>query len=122
LKGLSWRGLNVGDSAMSQQWFTVIGLAADVVGFCLIAIEWYRTHGHRVFVRARELGEAYERNAAREEGREPDCIMQDEEETMAGEFLKLHYSEARVRQSLYLLGLVLVVVGFLLQLIGAWPV
>ena len=106
---------------MWQQWFTFIGLAADVGGFCLIAIEWARTFEHNVAYRDAQLEDAYERNDAQEQGREPDCRYQGEEEAMAREFSKLHHSEARLRRSLYVLGLALVIIGFVLQAVGAWP-
>lgn len=106
---------------MCQQWLSITGLFADVVGFVLIAIEWYRSFTHAVFIRNRELHDAYKRNRAREEGREPEYAMEAEEETMAREFSKLHNAEARFRGRLFWLGVALVVAGFVLQALGAWP-
>jgi hypothetical protein len=106
---------------MCQQWFSVAGLVADVVGFLLIAWEWYRAFSHSVLVRNLQLHDAYERNRARQEGREPDYAMQAEEETMAKEFSKLHNAEAGLRRNVFLYGCGLVILGFALQATGSWP-
>jgi hypothetical protein len=75
---------------MCQQWLSVAGLAADIVGFLIIAWEWYRGFTHSVHIRNLQVDDAYERNLARDQGREPVFAMQEEEETMAREFSKLH--------------------------------
>jgi hypothetical protein len=50
---------------MCQQWLPVAGLVADVIGFLLIAWEWYRAFTHSVHVRNEELHDAFERNRAK---------------------------------------------------------
>lgn len=102
--------------------WTVAGLIADVIGFVLIAAEWHRTFRYTEEIRQLQLQDAYERNEAREKGRKPNYRMQREEETMAKEFSKLRHQEAKFRQSLFFLGVGLVVVGFVLQVIGALPI
>ena len=106
---------------MCQQWLSIIGISADLAGFVIIAIEWHRSFSHAVFIRNRELQDAFERNLAREQGREPDYTMQAEEETMAKKFSKLHNAEALFRKKLFWAGVALVAVGFLLQALGTWP-
>lgn len=101
---------------------TVVGLVADLIGFVLIAVEWHRTFKYTEQIRQLQLHDAYERNEAREQGRKPEYRMADEEETMAKEFSKLRHGEAQFRQSLFFLGVGLVVLGFGLQVIGALPV
>jgi Flp pilus assembly protein TadB len=97
----------------------VTGLVADVLGFLLIAWEWHRTFKHTYEIRQLQLQDAYERNQARHEGRQPENRMQAEEETMAKEFSKLHGREGQFKQNLFLTGMALVILGFLLQVIGA---
>jgi hypothetical protein len=104
-----------------QQWLSVVGLVADIVGFLLIAWEWYRGFTHSVHIRNLQLHDAYERNLAREQGREPGFAMQEEEETMAREFSKLHNTEVGFRRSLFVIGFGLVILGFVLQVGGSWP-
>ena len=108
---------------MCQQWLSIFGLLADIAGFLLIATEWYRAFSHSVFVRNRELHDAYERNRLREEGEgEPDEVgLAEEEEVMAKEFSKLHNAEAGFRKWLFVFGSGLVILGFVLQGMGSWP-
>ena len=106
---------------MCQQWLSIIGVGADLVGFVLIAIEWHRSFTHAVFMRNRELQDAFERNLARERGRQSDFTVQDEDETMAREFSKLHNAEALFKKKLFWTGVTLVALGFILQALGAWP-
>lgn len=101
---------------------TVAGLVADLVGFILIAAEWHRTFKYTEETRQLELQDAYERNEAREQSREPEYRLATEEETMAKEFSKLRYKEALFRQWIFFLGVGLVVVGFALQVLGALPI
>ena len=98
-----------------QQWFSVVGLCLDVIGFLTIAIEWH--HG---FVRDHDkrIGErslAYERNAeeARGEG--------DDDKLMWREFQKLFLQEWRWRGRVFYFGVALVVLEFLGQLLGSFP-
>jgi hypothetical protein len=46
---------------MCQQWFSVIGLVLDVVGFLIIAMEWRHTFLHSVFLRQAQVEVDYER-------------------------------------------------------------
>lgn len=101
--------------------WTIAGLIADIIGFAIIAFEWHRTFKYTEEVRQLQLQDAYERNEAREQGREPEYHVQMEEEVMAKEFSKLRGEEAIFRERLFWTGIGLVVLGFVLQLIGALP-
>lgn len=101
---------------------TVAGLVADLIGFVLIAFEWHRTFKYTEEIRQLQLQDAYERNEAREQGRKPKYRMATEEEMMAKEFSKLRHREAVLRERLFLLGVGLVVLGFILQVVGALPI
>lgn len=100
---------------------TIAGLVADLIGFVLIAFEWHRTFKYTEEIRQLQLHDAYERNEARERGKRPVYQMADEEETMAKEFSKLRYKEAVFRERLFFTGVALVLLGFVLQSIGALP-
>ena len=104
-----------------MHWASVIGLVADVVGFSLIAFEWYRAFGHAVAYRTEELHDAFERKQARIEGREPEYRLQLEEEEMSRLFSKLHVKESAFRGHVFLSGSALVIIGFVFQVIGSWP-
>jgi hypothetical protein len=104
---------------MCQQWFSVVGLCLDVIGFLTIAIEWH--HG---FVRDHEkridqLGRAYERAAAEARGEQVGDL--DEDKLMWREFQKLFLQEWRWRGRVFYSGAILIVLGFLGQLLGSWP-
>jgi hypothetical protein len=86
-----------------------------------VAVEWHRSFKHAVYIRNRELSDAYERNRARQEGRELPYSMGDEDEAMAKVF-SIHNADARVRYSLFFLGIIFVVAGHVLEVIGAWPI
>jgi hypothetical protein len=107
---------------MCQQWLSILGVAADLIGFILISIEWYRSFTHTVEIRNLQLQDAFERNHAREQGLEPTYQLAGVEETMAREFSKVHNAETNFRKRLFIFGVGLVCFGFLLQALGTWPV
>jgi hypothetical protein len=100
---------------------TVAGLLADIIGFTIIVFEWHRTFKYTEEIRQQQLQDAYERNEAREQGREAEYRLEAEEETIAKEFSRLRYKEAVFRERLFYVGVGLVVLGFALQVIGALP-
>src|SRR5271169_80834 len=69
-----------GEIAMCQNWYAVIGQTFDVIGFLIIAFEWYHQYKRDHERRIGELQKAYERNAAERLGEPvPD---QDEDKMM----------------------------------------
>jgi hypothetical protein len=105
---------------MCQQWFSVIGLTLDAIGFLIIAFEWrhvfWREHERRIY----ELQHDYERHSTElrgqtyEDPREADYAMW-------REFQKLFLKEWRYRRKLFYSGVILVVLGFCGQTLGSWP-
>jgi hypothetical protein len=104
---------------MCQNWFSVIGQTFDVIGFLIIAFEWYhqfwRDHERRIA----ELQKAYERQTALYKG-EP-LPEQDEDMLMWREFQKLFLKEWRWRRKVFFTGATLVILGFVFQVLGNWP-
>lgn len=104
---------------MCQNWFSVIGQLFDVVGFLVIAWEWFhqfqRDHDRRI----RELEKASQRQQASYEGRRPPP--QDEDAAMWREFQRLFLKEWRWRRKVFFTGAGLVILGFLFQVLGNWP-
>lgn len=115
-----------------QPWLQVAGLAIDFLGVMLIAIEWFLSQ------RQEQAALAIEAQHARsEEGRrmmararpEVDPNMARHLEMVAdhdrrragqrGEAVRAHYGGMRTRT--VAVGLVLVGLGFALQIAGAWP-
>ncbi len=105
---------------MCQQWFSVLGQCLDVAGFLLIAFEW-----RHMFIRERErrlyqLQHDFERTQAERQGevyRDP----RGADHTMWREFQKLFFKEWRMRGRIFYGGVVLVIFGFLFQVMGSWP-
>jgi hypothetical protein len=103
---------------MCQQFFSIGGLVADVVGFLLIAWEWREVFEHNVLRRENAVEDAY--------------IRMTEGEDVAGEREKARASMWRNTQTenikdnkrrarIFYTGVALVVVGFVGQLIGSLP-
>jgi hypothetical protein len=104
---------------MCQNWFAVIGQTLDVVGFLIIAFEWYHQYKRDHERRIGELQKAYERQAAWYKGEPPP--EQDEDMLMWREFQKLFLKEWRWRRKVFFTGAGLVIAGFVFQVLGSWP-
>ena len=109
-------------SAMCQQWFSVVGLLADVIGFMMIAREWYKAMALYRFNRELEISEIRERVIAREQGKSRTPYEEDEDNPSLPKHMEqaLEY-ELEERTGLFWWGMVLVIVGFVLQVFGSWP-
>jgi hypothetical protein len=92
---------------MCQNWYSVIGLILDVSGFLLIAREWRWAINLQGAEKVRAVGEMGERRPW--DKNEPKYILQG------------WFSEFKIRRRLFRLGTVLIVLGFLGQLLGSWP-
>ena len=105
---------------MCQQWFSVAGLAFDILGFLIIAFEWrhvfWREHERRIY----ELEHDHERSRAERAGKDYEDPRRSDY-TMWREFQKLFLKEWRFRRKLFYFGVALVVLGFLGQTLGSWP-
>jgi hypothetical protein len=104
---------------MCQAWYAVLGQTFDVIGFLIIAFEWYHQYQRDHSRRIGELEKAYERNLAERVGHPiPD---QDEDKMMWREFQKLFLREWRWRRKVFFTGAGLVIAGFAFQVLGNWP-
>jgi len=105
---------------MCQQWFSIIGLVLDVVGFLIIAKEWHDSFLHNVFIRQDAVQRDYERTTAAAK----DAPYNDPTEADASMWRNTQREnilDNRRRARLFFSGLALVVLGFLGQVIGSWP-
>jgi hypothetical protein len=112
---------------MTQQWLTVLGIALDFVGFMLLLREWWLAF----FNEARQLAmeEQLERMRAvrtirpRAPG-EPnpwESLERVQDEQAIRKARTLHRAAMAARRGTFLVSMILIVLGFLLQIVGAWP-
>jgi hypothetical protein len=109
---------------MCQQWFSIIGLTADITGFLLIVREWQ--FGWMVYLNERnlEIGQLYEKRFLWSQGRANERT--DYEKDADNPSLPKHMEqglqeEIRFRTRMFYAGVSLVITGFLLQLAGSLP-
>jgi hypothetical protein len=105
---------------MCQQWFSIFGQIFDVLGFLLIAFEWRRGFLGEREGRINQLQYDFDRTQAERswEGyKDPRAA----DHTMWREVQKLFIKEWRMRGRIFYGGVVLVVLGFLFQVMGSWP-
>lgn len=105
---------------MCQQWLSVLGLIADVVGFLMIAIEWHHMFKRDVYMRQKRIERDYNKSVAESDGKPFDDDA-DLEYTMWREFQKLLVKDTLYRQWLFYVGTGLIIFGFVLQTAGSWP-
>ena len=120
-----------GEDAMSQAWVQVIGLAVEYLGVLLLAWEWFA--GRRQDVAERRLAEA---QARREEAsaslqrvqadnpqmqRHLEMTREVQRRMTARELETTRASFGGLRARVVAMSLVLVSVGFVLQMLGTWP-
>jgi hypothetical protein len=105
---------------MCQQWFSVVGLILDIVGFSLIAFEWHhvfqREHERRIF----ELQHDDERHSAELQGEAYEDPRHGDY-TLWREFQRLFLKEWAYRRRLFYMSILFVILGFLGQEFGSWP-
>jgi hypothetical protein len=112
---------------MTQQWLTTIGLALDFAGFALLLREWWLAFFNEG--RQLEMEEQLERIRAmrnmvpRDPGqRNPyESLERMQDEQAIRKARTIHRRAMAARQRMFLLATALVVLGFLGQLVGAWP-
>jgi hypothetical protein len=116
---------------MGQQWLQVIGLMLDFAGVCLIAWEWLAAQRQE-----RALLAIEEARARSEEANQRMARAQPANATMLRHFEAVNDMQRRMAQSrtahsrsryggmrmlAVAIGMTLVALGFLLQMLGAWP-
>jgi hypothetical protein len=112
---------------MTQQWLTVLGLALDFAGFMMLLREWWLAffNENRQMQLAEQLDHARAvRNIRPHTPGERNPFAQLERMQDEGAIRKAraeHYAALAARRGTFLAASLLVVLGFLLQLAGAWP-
>ena len=112
---------------MTQQWLTVLGLALDFLGFMLLLREWWLAFFNEG--RQMQLAEQLDRARATRDLRNRGMGGQNPFETldrMADESAirkarAEHRGALMARRGVFLLASVLIVAGFVLQIVGAVP-
>ena len=112
---------------MSQQWLSVIGTVLDFAGFMMLLREWWLAFFNEG--RQMQLAEQLDRVRAmrnmrpRAAGeRDPyESLDRFADEQAIRKARAEHYAALTARRSMFLLATALIVLGFLLQLAGAWP-
>jgi hypothetical protein len=112
---------------MTQQWLTIAGIALDFVGFGLLLREWWLAFFNEG--RQLEMAEQLERMRAmrnmipRNPGeRNPyESLERVQDEQAIRKARTVHRQAMAARKRMFLLACVLVVAGFVLQIVGAWP-
>jgi len=112
---------------MTQQWLTTIGLALDFAGFALLLREWWLAFFNEG--RQLEMEEQLERVRAmrnlrpREPGqRNPyESLERVQDEQAIRKARGIHRHAMAARKRMFILSMLLIVLGFALQLVGAWP-
>jgi hypothetical protein len=112
---------------MTQQWLTTLGIALDFAGFMLLLREWWLAFFNEG--RQMQLAEQLDRMRAMRNMRtrapgernpyEPLDRMQDENAIRNAR--AEHRAALAARRGVFLLATMLIVLGFALQLVGAWP-
>jgi uncharacterized membrane protein len=112
---------------MTQQWLTVLGLTLDFAGFMLVLREWWLAFFNEK--RQIEMEEPLERMRAVRNLRPrapgaPNPFeqlerMQDDQAVRSAR--GIHRAAMVARRATFLFSMALIVLGFVLQLVGAWP-
>jgi len=112
---------------VTQQWITVVGLALDTSGFLLLLREWWLAF----FNEARQIAmeEQFERVRALRRLRatppgqtnpfEAIERMQDDSAIRTGR--NAHRTAMAARKGTFIMATLLIIIGFGLQIAGAWP-
>jgi hypothetical protein len=104
---------------MCQQWFSVVGQILDVIGFLTIAWEWHHMFSRDRRRRIAELEEARNRSMSAQLAVPHMPI--DQDAAMWRVFQKLFLREWRWRGRVFGAGVVLIILGFLGQVLGSFP-
>jgi hypothetical protein len=112
---------------MTQQWLTVLGLALDFTGFMLLLREWWLAFFNEG--RQMQLAEQLDRMRAIRNirPRAPgevnpyETLERVQDEQAVRRARAEHRSALTARRGTFLVATVLIVAGFVLQIVGAWP-
>jgi hypothetical protein len=112
---------------MTQQWLTTLGIALDFAGFMMLLREWWLAFFNEG--RQMELAEQLDRMRSLRNmrpsapgSRNPyESLDRFADEQAIRKARLEHRAALAARRGVFLLATGLIVLGFLLQLIGAWP-
>lgn len=113
---------------MIQQWLTVLGLALDFAGFAMLLREWwlaFYNEGRQI-----EMEEQLQRmqslrnlRPVPQGGADPFAnLNRMQDESAIRQARTAHRTAMASRRMTFLVASVLIIVGFVLQLAGAWPI
>jgi hypothetical protein len=112
---------------MTQQWLTTLGIALDFAGFMLLLREWWLAffNEERQIMMEEELERMRAvRNVRPRQPGEPnpfETIERIQDEQAIRKARAFHRSAMSARRGTFLFSTGLIVLGFLFQLVGAWP-
>jgi hypothetical protein len=112
---------------MTQQWLTTLGIALDFAGFMLLLREWWLAFFNEG--RQMELAERLDRMRAvrtlrpRAPGEHSpfERLERVQDESAIRTARAEHRNALATRRGVFLLATLLIVAGFVLQVVGAWP-
>jgi hypothetical protein len=112
---------------MTQPWITVLGLALDFAGFMMLLREWWLAFFNEE--RQIEMEEQFERARALRNLRPTppgqqnpfETLERVQDEAALRKARTVHRAAMTARKGTFVLATAMIVLGFLLQLAGAWP-
>jgi hypothetical protein len=112
---------------MTQQWLNVLGLVLDFAGFMLLLREWWLAFFNER--RQIEMQEQFERMQsmrnlrprAPSEHNPYEALERMQDQQAVRKARDVHRSAMGARRGTFLLSTTLIVVGFVLQILAAWP-
>ena len=112
---------------MTQQWLNTVGIALDFAGFMLLLREWWlaffneerQVAMEEQLERMRALRNIRPRAPGEHNPYETLERMQDEQAIRKAR--SIHRAAMSARRATFLISTALIVVGFVLQMLGAWP-
>jgi hypothetical protein len=105
---------------MCHNWFSIVGLCFDIVGFLLIASEWHHVFTHEYRNRLFELEHDSERTRAERQGQEYEDP-RGADHTMWRDIQRVFVKDWKFRRLLFYVGVGLVLLGFIGQVLGSLP-
>jgi hypothetical protein len=112
---------------MTQQWLTVVGLVLDFTGFMMLLREWWLAffNEERQIAMEEQLDRIRSmrnlRHRAPGEQNPYETLDRHQDESAIRKARALHRAAMLARRGTFIFSMVLIVVGFLLQIAGAWP-
>ena len=112
---------------MTQQWLNVLGLVLDFAGFMLLLREWWLAFFNER--RQIEMQEQFERMQAMRnlrprapgEHNPYEALERMQDQQAVRKARDVHRTAMGARRGTFLLSAALIVVGFVLQILAAWP-